>query len=242
MTSYREFHLRWTIPLVAACAIFWIMCGQPLSTLIPIACLCLVVVAFTFPWDNWAVSRGIWDFPPDRVWFRIAFLPVEEIFFFVIQTVQVGLLTAAIAAWLPGQSAEQGDFSPLSVTLIVVTIAMWLFVGLVSRTWRSSRPHVTYAWHLFFWFGPIILLQWVFGWPILWPQLQVILLATFAIGSILTLSDLWAVRKGIWFFDKRQITGHKVANILPWEEVAFFYVTSVLVSQSTVLLLTSSAR
>jgi lycopene cyclase domain-containing protein len=62
------------------------------------------------------------------------------------------------------------------------------------------------------------------------------------IGTILSLADVWAVRRGIWFFDERQVTGLKFGGILPWEEVAFFYLTSLLVAQSIVLFVPESLR
>jgi lycopene cyclase domain-containing protein len=79
-------------------------------------------------------------------------------------------------------------------------------------------------------------MQWMFGAGMLLPRIDVIAYATLAIGTYLSISDVWAVRRGIWFFDHAQTTGHRVAAILPWEEVAFFYTTSLLVAQSSILL------
>jgi lycopene cyclase domain-containing protein len=79
-------------------------------------------------------------------------------------------------------------------------------------------------------------LQWLFGAGMLMPRLDVIIYATLIIGTYLSVADVWAVRRGIWFFDHAQTTGHRVASMLPWEEVAFFYMTSLLVAQSTILL------
>ncbi len=41
----------------------------------------LAVYAFTTPWDNYAVARGIWDFADDKHWKRLWRLPVEEYLF-----------------------------------------------------------------------------------------------------------------------------------------------------------------
>jgi lycopene cyclase domain-containing protein len=93
-----------------------------------------------------------------------------------------------------------------------------------------------------YWFLPVIVVQWLFGFDILAPRLPVILIATLVIGTLLSVADVWAVRKGIWYFDEAQITRVYVAGILPWEEVAFFYTTSLLVSQSILVLAPSSLR
>jgi len=62
------------------------------------------------------------------------------------------------------------------------------------------------------------------------------------IGTYLCLADWYAIGKGIWFFDSKQITGLKIAGIMPWEEVAFFYITSLLVSQTFLILLPAGLR
>lgn len=242
MMTYRGFHLRWTIPLSVACLTIWAASPSPYSALVVIAGLCLVVVAFTFPWDDWAVARGVWDFPSDRVLFRVRHLPIEEIFFFVIQTVQVGALTAALAAYMPSTSPSDVQFDTQTLVALALVFCVWAGTWCVMRRWRTSTISVTYAWHLLYWFVPVIVIQWVFGWPILGPRISIIAFASLSIGTILVLSDLWAVKRGIWFFDEKQITGHKAFGILPWEEIAFFYITSILVSQSTLLLLPAAAR
>jgi lycopene cyclase domain-containing protein len=67
-------------------------------------------------------------------------------------------------------------------------------------------------------------------------------LVTAAFGIYYTLADLAAVRAGTWFFDEKQITGVKLARVLPWEEIVFFFLTSLLVAQSYLLLLPSDLR
>ena len=88
----------------------------------------------------------------------------------------------------------------------------------------------------------MILVQWIIAGDLLSARYNEILAATFTIGTILSVSDVWAVRKGVWYFDHSQVTGHYVAKILPWEEVAFFYTTSLLVSQSILLLAPQQLR
>jgi lycopene cyclase domain-containing protein len=220
----------------------WYVSGANLGGLITPLALCLIVVGFTFPWDNWAVRRGIWDFPDDRLLFRIKALPVEEVFFFIVQTLQVGWLTASWLAWNPGP--DGGGLSTDTPHLAVMgsVVGAWLLVGRATRSWRRSRPQVSYAWHLLYWFAPILILQWVFAHGILAPRLSAIVVPTVIVGTILTIADVWAVRRGIWFFGEHLITGRRIAGILPWEEVAFFYITSILVAQSTILFLPADAR
>ena len=89
--TYLEFHLIFNIPLIAL--LLWL--GRKRLTRVHlrwIGTICLIVLAFTFPWDNWAVGEKIWEFQEDRVLFRVLNLPIEEIMFFIIETIVVCLV------------------------------------------------------------------------------------------------------------------------------------------------------
>ncbi len=240
--TYRGFHYRVTLPLLALCGGLWTLVGAAVSVVVPVVALCGVVVVFTFPWDNWAVHKRLWDFPEDRLLFRIDRLPIEEIAFFVLQTLQVAFLTMSLCALRPLDRVADVDFSQSNLMVMGLSIAVWLTTGVLTKQWRANRRHLRYAWHLFYWFLPVIVLQWMFGYNILIARIPEITIATIAIGGILSIADIWAVRKGIWFFDSSQITGVYVAGILPWEEVAFFFTTSLLVAQSILVLAPASLR
>ena len=203
----------------------------------------LIVMVFTTPWDNWAAYCGIWGFPRAQYWKRIGWLPVEEYLFFIIQAVEAMLLTL-VALRLLGPFQTPGyPWSPSQQGMACgVVVLLWFFVGVVfrGRFGRQSRGH--YAWHLLFWFLPVILLQWIIGWPILVERSAVVLLVMVVLGTYLSLADLVAIKYGVWHFDEKQTTGHKVGPGMPWEEAAFFYLTSALVSQSYLILLPESLR
>ncbi len=240
--TYRGFHYRITLPLLAVCIALWGGLRPSPDVVLPLLVLCIVVVIFTFPWDNWAVRRGLWEFPDERLIGRVDRLPVEEIAFFILQTLQVSFLTLALCSVLPSTSTGQADFSIGVGSQIGALIALWILMARLTRSWRNRNQRYRYAWHLMYWFLPVIIVQWLFGFEILAPRLSVILISTFIIGTLLSLADVWAVRRGIWYFDDAQITRIYVARILPWEEVAFFYTTSLLVSQSILVLAPSSLR
>jgi lycopene cyclase domain-containing protein len=106
---------------------------------------------------------------------------------------------------------------------------------------RKVGPRVNYAVHLA-WFLPVIYFQWVLAPPVFFHHAGLLALVTLAFGIYYTLADLAAVRAGTWFFDEKQITGLKLAGVLPWEEIAFFFLTSLLVAQSYLLLLPAELR
>ena len=60
--------------------------------LLPLGVLLGVVYAATIPWDSAAVARGLWSFDVEKTWSpRIAGLPLEELCFFGLQTLLIGL-------------------------------------------------------------------------------------------------------------------------------------------------------
>lgn len=240
--TYRRFHLVFNLPvLLVLCTVVGIL-GTMLEALLLLGLLTAFVTLVTFPWDNWAVGQGIWDFPQDRVWFRLSNLPVEEVAFFAIETLEVSLLTMTIYRLQGTGPIAEPDFGLGALVAIVMVLTAWWATFPIMRRARTKSPGSTYAWHLLYWILPLITLQWIFGYPILMPRLVALITSMVVIGGYLTATDLIAVRHGIWFFDPTKITGHRVFGVLPWEEVAFFMLTSLLVAQSITLLLPNSLR
>lgn len=238
--TYAQFHFLFNLPLLL---ILWYFGGKEMPSELSYFILILLgmVVLFTSPWDNWAVKRGIWGFSKERFWFKIGYLPLEEYLFFLIETMEViWLVEVLIHRSLPSALARAIEWNdPLfyipCCALLVTWLSVWFKYGNHSSRWN-------YAWHLLFWFLPVIFFQWILAWPIFLNHLSTIFWATAGIGTYLSLADWIAVRQGIWFFDEKQITGLKFSSILPWEEVAFFYLTSLLVAQSYVILLPAYLR
>jgi lycopene cyclase domain-containing protein len=94
----------------------------------------------------------------------------------------------------------------------------------------------TYLFHLVGWTAPIFAAQWILVRPILRQNLREVILASLIGTVFFSAIDSIAVRAAIWFFDPRQILGVFIGP-LPLEEVLFFFLTSLLVSQSLVVLL-----
>ena len=98
-----------------------------------------------------------------------------------------------------------------------------------------------YFLHLVCWAAPLIVLQWIVGWRVFRRNLRAVFLPALIGTAYFTLTDTLAVRDRLWFFDARQILGWRV-GILPMEEVLFFLLTSLLVTQSLILLLPAGYR
>jgi lycopene beta-cyclase len=241
--TYLRFHLIFNVPLLILLAA---LSGQEPWTMGEIKAAGLVLLAvmiFTTPWDNLAAKWGIWGFPREKFSLRIGYLPIEEYAFFLLQSVNVILAVRALFIFFPHFITEQEiGIGKWTLICLAVSVIPWALVALQLRWLRKKfGPRVNYAIHLA-WFLPVIYLQWVLAPPLFWGHLELLSLVTVAFGIYYTLADLAAVRAGTWFFDEAQITGVKLVRVLPWEEIAFFFLTSLLVAQSYLLLLPADCR
>ncbi len=98
-----------------------------------------------------------------------------------------------------------------------------------------------YFTHLVGWAFPLLAGQWIIGWRVFRHNLRAVFLPALLATVFFALTDSLAVRDRLWFFDERQILGWHV-GVLPVEEVLFFLLTSLLVTQSLVLLLPAAYR
>jgi lycopene cyclase domain-containing protein len=111
-SSYAGFLLVALVPPIAGLALAtWRTERLPRSG--PgIALLAALAVAYTTPWDNYLIARGVWSYGPGVVAARISRAPLGEYAFFVLQTVLVGLwfyrLAPARSAALLGDARRDG--------------------------------------------------------------------------------------------------------------------------------------
>jgi lycopene cyclase domain-containing protein len=241
--TYFRFHQIFNLPLLAV--LFFASWREPWTSgeATALVLVLLAVVVFTTPWDNLAAKWGIWGFPREKYSIRLGWLPIEEYAFFVLQSLNVMLGMRALFHFFPAWHrliSTDPDFR--TYLCLGASLLPWIVIGLQLRAYRRrAGSRVNYALHLA-WFLPVIYSQWVLAPALLGAHLSLLLLVTFLFGLYYTGADLVAVRGGTWFFDEKQITGFKIGRILPWEEVAFFFLTSLLVAQSYLLLLPGDQR
>ena len=241
--TYLRFHLIFNLPLLAVLAVLnalvpWVQ-GDGLALGLVLA----AVMVFTTPWDNLAAKWGIWGFPREKYSLRLGYLPIEEYAFFLLQSLNVMLTIRALFHFLPDwQTGMETVLSRWTLICLGASAIPWVLVA-AQMIWmrRKAGPRVNYAVHLA-WFLPVIYFQWILAPPLFFAHLGLLTLVMALFGVYYTLADLVAVRGGTWFFDEKQITGWKLGGILPWEEIAFFFLTSLLVAQSYLLLLPPDSR
>lgn len=64
-----------------------------------------IALAYTTPWDNYLVLRGVWSFDDDRILGVFLWrVPLEEYLFYVVQVLLTGLFTV----WLLARARRTG--------------------------------------------------------------------------------------------------------------------------------------
>jgi len=241
--TYLRFHLIFNLPLLILLAALSGPLPWTTEEVEALGWVLLAVMIFTTPWDNLAAKWGIWGFPREKYSLRLGYLPMEEYAFFLLQSVNVMLAVRALFRFFPDwQTGQETEIGMGALICLAASVIPWLLVAVQLRRLRQKAgPRVNYAIHLA-WFLPVIYAQWILAQPLFLGHAGLLVLVTAAFGVYYTLADLVAVRAGTWFFDEKQITGAKLGGILPWEEIAFFFLTSLLVAQSYLLLLPDDLR
>lgn len=196
----------------------------------------LIGLVYTAPWDNGLIARGVWWYGEGVVLARLHLAPVEEYLFMLLQPV----LTALWVALLRPSRAEivaEAESDPVRVSRRqrLGGAAAGALVSLVSLP-LLLLDATFYLGAILVWTGPVLAVQWAFGWPYLWRHRRRVALAVGVPTAYLAAADRVAIELGLWVLSPQFTTGLTVLG-LPVEEGAFFLVTNVFVVQGLLLFL-----
>ncbi|RAL17586.1 Lycopene beta-cyclase [Aspergillus homomorphus CBS 101889] len=194
--------------------------------------LSLVVIAVisTTPWDSNLIRQQIWTYPPDAVLGWTLFtIPVEEIFFFAIQTYNTALLHTVLTKRLvlpmylprfPKATRRYRDNGAL-----VISGAFGL--GFASL-WLGGRA--TYLGWILSWVCPVLLLQWLITYPFLLALPRKLVLTCICIPTFyLWYVDTLALGKGTWALSQGTKLNIQLWQHLEVEEALFFLATNTMI-------------
>ncbi|KAL6412515.1 phytoene synthase [Ilyonectria robusta] len=225
--DYWLVHLLWTIPPALLMTIlYW-----PFFTKLEvykISTLATVATLATLPWDSYLVRTNVWSYPATAVAGPTLFaVPMEEVFFFIIQTYITALLYTILTKRLVLPTyllrLPKGQL-PLIGSLIISSVFILGAVGL----WVGGR--YTYLSLIMLWVCPFMLLQWVMSCRFLFalPRKEIIL--SIGLSSLyLCVVDNLALRRGTWVIEQKTKMDIRVWDSLELEEAIFFFVTNVMV-------------
>ena len=204
-----------------------------------VAVVTLVGLVYTTPWDNALVARGVWWYGEGTVLARLYYAPLEEYLFILLQPVLVALWLAwcwprsGADAAPAGTTAAPANWATADWRLRLPGIVAGLAVSAMGVALLTGTSTL-YIGAILAWAGPVLALQWGFGWWFLWRCRRLVGLAVGAPTAYLAAVDRVAIELGIWTLSPVYTTGLTVLG-LPIEEGAFFLVTCAFVVQGLVL-------
>jgi len=232
-TEYILVHVYWTIPA------FFVLLGVyfPLRKSIDVfrvAFLSVIAVAWTIPWDSYLIRNRIWTYPPNVVLGLTLFsIPVEELFFFIIQTSITSVLYLILSKpVLHPVLLPTREHPPLVRHTLLHRLGLSvLAAGVLGGAWLVRRGgEGTYIGLILVWSCPVLVLIWsVAGYHILAlptiSSLGPIILST----AYLWILDSFALRKGTWVIEHGTKLDIQLWSNFDLEEALFFLITNILV-------------
>jgi lycopene beta-cyclase len=241
--TYLGFHLVFIVPplvllLVLAVPRAMRAYGRRAAWTLPV--MALIALAWTTPWDNFLVYRGVWWYGTERVLATIGYVPVEEYLFFILQPLLTGAWTYLLltrgsgAPYAVRERAVPPDgLLPDSPRALGVGVyALLTAGGVLALTFTQGL----YLGLILAWAAPVLLAQWWFMAGTAARIPRVFALAIAVPTLYLWIADRVAIGLGIWTIAPEYIVGIHLFG-LPLEEAVFFLVTNVLVVQGVLLFL-----
>ncbi len=231
-STYFEFHLVCTLPLIATLGVLAWRRGDTLAGPAPLAGFGITValaIVYTTPWGSQLIDRGVWWYGEGVVWGSLWSIPAGEYLFFVLQPI----LTVLFLCQLSVPTDTDLALSKWERALGAIT---GLGVGGIGASFLFAGQSTVYLGAILLWAGPIFAIQWAFGWTQLWRARRTVAVAILVPTLYLWIADWAAISLGLWVISDTYTVG--IAPLgLPIEEALFFLVTNVFIVQSVVLYL-----
>jgi 15-cis-phytoene synthase/lycopene beta-cyclase len=215
-----------------------------------------IAVVSTTPWDSYLIRSRIWTYPPDAIIGPTLFqIPIEEFFFFIIQTYNTSLLYLLLSkatfhpVYLRAERKVSHSRGPINEKWRYYKLGGQLFLALIWRgaiTLNKNGKNGTYMALIIGWAAPILLLLW---YVVLSPTIgrKADRSRTFAYQFLIGLPwtntvlpialptlylwmvDTLALQRGTWVIESGTKLGIQLWPGLEIEEAVFFLVTNALI-------------
>nr|POE74289.1 bifunctional lycopene cyclase/phytoene synthase [Quercus suber] len=228
-------HLIYTIPPALALSFLYF----PLCTkldLYKIFFLIAIAVLSTIPWDSYLIRTNIWSYPPSAVLGLTLFqIPLEEVFFFVVQTYNTSLLYLLLnkpilhSCYLVKEGAAGNGAAKWRYIKIAGQLVLALTVKKAIEFIRAEGSF-TYLGLILVWAVPFLLLLWSLAYQFLLCLPLTSTLVPIVVPTLyLWVVDTLALRRGTWVISSATKTGWEVWSGLEIEEAIFFLLTNMLI-------------
>lgn len=227
-------HLKYTLPPAALLSLLYFPLWTRLDSY-KLLFLIAIAVTSTIPWDSYLIRTNIWSYPSNVVvGFKIAQIPIEEVFFFVIQTYNTGLLYLITSkAVLKEALLEREDRGRVGQQWKYIRWGGQMGLGIALRygvKWVHEGKEETYLGLILIWALPFLLLLWSLAYQLLVNLPASCTLLSIAIPTVyLWVVDTLALQRGTWVISQGTKTGGELWPGLEIEEAVFFFLTNCLI-------------
>lgn len=197
-----------------------------------LAFLITIAVVSTIPWDSYLIRANIWSYPEHVVLGLTIFsIPVEEVFFFVIQTYNTTLLYLILSKPILGPvylvKEEQDD--KWKWTKLIGQLALALVIKRAVDYIRAGGQR-TYLGLILAWAIPFLFLLWSLAYQFLMRLPLTSTVLPIVIPTLyLWIVDTLALKRGTWVIESETKTGWTLWDGLEIEEAIFFLLTNCLI-------------
>ncbi|PLB53209.1 Lycopene beta-cyclase [Aspergillus steynii IBT 23096] len=228
--DYVIFHGIYTVPLAV---ILTILYGPFLirREIYEIATLITIAVVATIPWDSYLIRNHIWSYASDSViGYTLYSIPLEEVFFFAIQTYLASVLYCILTKplVLPIYLRSSSESQSRRVRQLGQAFLVAAFAAGVALCHFAGE--LTYLGLILIWVSPVLLLQWSISCAFLIALPWKVTIIPVCIPTLyLWFADANAVSTGTWTIENGTKVGYQLWNGLELEEAVFFLVTNIMV-------------
>lgn len=224
-------HATYTIPPAILLSIAY----APLCTkldLYKIVFLITIAVVSTIPWDSYLIRTGIWSYPSNVIVGPTLFdIPLEEVFFFVIQTFNTTLLYLILSKPVlhPIYLVKEKKRDRWKYIKIIGQLLAALTIK-KGADYVRARGEKTYLGLILVWAVPFLFVLWSLAYQFLVQLPPTSTVLPIALPTLyLWVVDTLALKRGTWVIESGTKTGWTVWPNLEVEEAIFFLLTNCLI-------------
>lgn len=186
----------------------------------------------TIPWDSYLIRTGVWSYPPHVILGpTLLDIPLEEVFFFVIQTFNTTLLYLVLSKPIlhPIYLVQEKRKDMWKFIKIAGQLGLALTIKRGVDYVRNGGTH-TYLGLILVWAVPFLLLLWSLAYQFLLLLPPTSTLLPIALPTLyLWVVDTLALKRGTWVIGSGTKTGWELWPGLEAEEAIFFLLTNSLI-------------
>jgi lycopene beta-cyclase len=197
--------------------------------------LCGIAFVYTTPWDNYLVYRGVWSYGAERVIGTIAYVPIEEYMFFILQPIMTGLWVSLLLGTSIGRNIGGYVVEHTKPVYTRAYVMLWVALTLIGALMLTLDSSL-YMGLILVWCSPVLAgMAWL-STPLFWRYRRIWALGVAVPTAYLWIADRFAIGRGIWDISDTYSFDFEPFG-LPIEEAVFFLVTNMLVVQGLLMLL-----